>query len=513
LAGDTLNAAAVTITGTPITAGDFTLEIRAWNGPNKTGNGPSPTFEYTISVSADSTAPSITTQPTAQSATVGQSVTFIVAASGNPTPTFQWRKDGANISGATSATLTLSSVSLTDAGSYSVVVTNSAGSVTSNAVALTVQSGGGGGPTVTAHPSSVDVAAGSNPSFSVTVTSDTTPTIQWFRHRSGESEPTALTGETSANLSLNNVQAADMGFYFARVSSGGTTVDSDAAILTLTGGSSRLVNLATRGKVPAGGFLTPGFVLQGDGNKELVIRAVGPTLQAFGVATALDDPAMNLIPSGGTDPFLSNDDYGDAANAAELVSKSAAVGAFALADGSKDAAALTTVPVPNTQGSRGYTVQIRSTDGSAGIAIAEVYDAENLTAPVELINVSALGFSGVGEEGLIPGFVINGTGAKTMLIRVVGPRLVDFGVVGTMTDPQLEVIPQGQTFTVAANDNWGGTTELKAAFASTGAFEFTDDNSLDAAVVVRLPPGAYTVRATGANDGTGQILVEAYAVP
>ena len=99
-----------------------------------------------------------------------------------------------------------------------------------------------------------------------------------------------------------------------------------------------------------------------------------------------------------------------------------------------------------------------------------------------------------------------------MLIRVVGPTLGNFGVSGTMVDPRLEVIPGGQTFVVANNDNWGGTAALKAAFATTGAFSFADDGSLDAVVVVRLPPGPYTVRPSGANDGTGVILVEAYEV-
>jgi hypothetical protein len=66
---------------------------------------------------------------------------------------------------------------------------------------------------------------------------------------------------------------------------------------------------------------------------------------------------------------------------------------------------------------------------------------------------------------------------------------------------------------VAENDDWGGTSALKTAFQTTGAFEFTNDGSRDAAVVVRLPPGPYTVRPSGANDGTGVILVEAYEVP
>ena len=96
----------------------------------------------------------IATQPSSQSVTVGSSVTFSVVATGTPTPTYQWRKDGAAISGATSASYALSSPVSGDAGSYTVVVTNAAGSVTSSSATLTVNaayvpppasSGGGGG--------------------------------------------------------------------------------------------------------------------------------------------------------------------------------------------------------------------------------------------------------------------------------------------------------------------------------------------------------------------------------
>ena len=83
-------------------------------------------------------APTITTQPVPQTVTVGNSVTFSVAAIGYPTPTYQWRKGGTPISGATGSSYTIGFPLTADAGSYDVVVSNSAGSVTSTAVTLTV---------------------------------------------------------------------------------------------------------------------------------------------------------------------------------------------------------------------------------------------------------------------------------------------------------------------------------------------------------------------------------------
>src|ERR1017187_77807 len=94
--------------------------------------------------------PQITQQPANASVTAGQSASFSVTATGS-SPTYQWRKDGVAISGATAATYTISSTSTSDAGSYTCVVTNSSGSATSTAATLTVtaapssSSGGGGG--------------------------------------------------------------------------------------------------------------------------------------------------------------------------------------------------------------------------------------------------------------------------------------------------------------------------------------------------------------------------------
>ncbi len=89
-------------------------------------------------------APVITTPPTPQVVTVGNTVTFSVSASGSPAPAYQWRKNGVNIVGATGASFTITSPTSADAGSYDVVVSNSVGSVTSTAVTLTVNPGTAG---------------------------------------------------------------------------------------------------------------------------------------------------------------------------------------------------------------------------------------------------------------------------------------------------------------------------------------------------------------------------------
>ena len=510
LSGDTVNAQALAFTGTPTAAGEYVMSIRAWRGQNKTELGGTPTFTYTINVTAAADEPpTITTQPAPQTVSVGASVSFSVEAAGDPAPTFQWQKDGADIGGATSATFTIASATLADVGAYAVVVTNAGGSVTSTGAMLTVEQVAAEFE-ITGQPNNSQAASGASLQLTVGATGDNLE-YQWFKYPNGQGDPVAVSGATGATLMFPGLAFSNAGVYFARVTSGATTSDSDPAIVTVTGGESRLSNLSTRGVIAPGGILTPGFALAGTGSKSLVIRAVGPQLGVFGVPGAMADTTLDIIPFGSGDPLISNDNWNDSANVADLRTTSGALGAFGLEESSLDAAVLADLPLPNSQGNRSYTVSIRSSDAAVGgAALAEVYDTDGLDGTVKLINLSVRGQSGVGAEALTPGFVIAGNGVKEVLVRVIGPELATFGVSGTMVDPKLEVIPLGQSVVIAENDDWGGTSELTAAFASSGAFTLSDTTSKDAALVLALPPGGYTVRVSGADGGTGEVLVEVY---
>jgi hypothetical protein len=148
-------------------------------------------------------------------------------------------------------------------------------------------------------------------------------------------------------------------------------------------------------------------------------------------------------------------------------------------------------------------------DNAAGVVLAEVYDADDDHSAVRLVNVSTLGYTGAGEQALTPGFVIRGSGTKRVLIRAIGPGLADLGVPDAVSDPQLALFRAGEADVIASSDDWGGTVPLKAAFAAAGAFALADQ-SRDAAVLITLPPGAYTAAATGRDNATGMVLVEIY---
>lgn len=436
--------------------------------------------------------PSITTQPTAVTTNAGRSVSFTVVAAGAPSPSFQWRKDNTPIDGATSATLTLANVQTADVGSYHVIVTNPSGSVASSAATLTLNLA----PVLTARPANQTVAEGSSTTFSVATTSTPSPTYQW------QKDGVDLPGATSATLVLPTTRPTDAGNYTVVVTSSAGLVTTSSATLTVS--FSRLINISTRGIVPAGGSLTPGFVLRGSGTKRLVVRGIGPTLAAFAIASSLDDPVLSIFPQGSSTPTASNDDWNGASG---LDAVFASVGAFPLHPAAKDAAVLATLPCA---GLSGYSVRITANSTTtSGVALAEIYDTDAVTAPVRIANVSTLGFVGTGANILTAGFVIQGTATKQLLIRAVGPGLAAFGATGLLATPSLEIIASGRSEPLADNRRWGGTPALKVAFTHAGAFALADDSN-DAALLVQLAPGGYTVQVAGVAATTGNALLEIY---
>ncbi|HKV05126.1 MAG TPA: immunoglobulin domain-containing protein, partial [Candidatus Acidoferrales bacterium] len=130
--------------------------------------------------------PTLTAQPSSTTVTVGQSATFSVAATGTAPITYQWQNAAtrANIAGATSSSYTISQVSMADNGlSFQVVVTDPAGSVTSNPATLTVNAAPVA-PTITVQPASVTVTAPATATFSVTATGTAPLSYQWQKNNS-----------------------------------------------------------------------------------------------------------------------------------------------------------------------------------------------------------------------------------------------------------------------------------------------------------------------------------------
>jgi hypothetical protein len=277
---------------------------------------------------------------------------------------------------------------------------------------------------------------------------------------------------------------------------------------------SRLINLSVLAPLIEGEVMTIGAVIGGagtSGTKAIVVRAAGPALTQFGMTGVLADPRLALIDQASGNTVASNNDWaGDSALSAAF----AQVGAFPYAVAtSKDAG----ISQP-TLVSANYTVQVSDTGTGSGSVIAELYDATpgsafTATTP-RLINVSVLKQIGPGAT-FTAGFVIDGSTNKTVLLRAIGPTLAlpPFNISGVMADPKLELFNNATGAMIDENNDWGGTTKLSAGFSSVGAFALANASTKDAALLVTLAPGQYSVRVSSADGNGGIVIVEVYESP
>lgn len=491
LSGDLLNNSSGSISGTPTTAGSYALSVRGWNNTNKRGDGGSITYTITINVQAGAVAaPTITTQPAGLSVNAGGSATFSVVATGGGTLSYQWTKDGVNVSGATASTLTLPSVSASSAGDYRVVVTGSGGTVTSQPATLTVVTAQA--PTIVTRPLTQTVVVGARLTLSVDAAGTAPLSYQW--RKAGN----PIVGATNPSFTLPSVQVADAAAYAVAVTNAAGTVVSDAATISVIPAvASAISNVSVRTSLAASQTLIVGFTMAG-GAKPILVRAVGPGLAEFGVPATMDDPRLALFD--GATSVASNEDWGGGSS---LAGSFASVGAFPLPAASRDAALVNSV-------SGGRTAQINGP--GAGAVLVEAYDAGSGVSP-RLTNVSARNRVGTGANVLIAGVTISGTAPKTLLIRGVGPTLSVFSVPGVLADPKLEIFNSNQV-KIAENDTW--SPSLEPVFLAVGAFALTP-GSKDAALVISLPPGpngsaGYTIQLSGVASGTGEGLIEVYEV-
>jgi hypothetical protein len=172
-------------------------------------------------------APSISSQPVSRTVTAGQSASFTVTASGTGV-SFQWKKNGAAISGATSSSYNTPATTMSDNGAqFSCVVSNSMGSMTSNAANLTVNAATVA-PSITSQPASRTVTAGQTASFSVSVSGSAPFTYQWKKNGA------AINGAVSSSYATPATTSADNGVQFVCVvSNSAGSVTSNAGTLTV----------------------------------------------------------------------------------------------------------------------------------------------------------------------------------------------------------------------------------------------------------------------------------------
>ncbi len=427
---------------------------------------------------------------------VGETFSLAVTAANSPTT---YRAAALPAGLALNATTGLLSGRPTAAGRHSITITaeNAAGSA---ATLVDLAIAPPAAPVFTAQPRSARARLGGSVTLTAAVAAAPTPIYTWY-FRGGE-----FCNTDTPVLALTDLTAAHAGEYFCVATNAAGTARSATATVSLE--FSGLVNLSARASVGTGAnVVIPGITVRGDKPKTLLIRAAGPALAGFGVAGALANPVVSVFNAAG-DKILVNDNWSEVPDVAAVRAAAAAQGAFTLPEGSRDAAMLVTL-APGS-----YTVQVAgSGTGTAaqGVAIVEVYEADATTST--LVNLSCRARVGTGADILIAGFVIQGTEPRRLLIRAVGPTLGSLGVAGVLADPKLEVIAAGSTTPIASNDNWEAS--LAPVFTSVGAFALAP-GSRDAALVMTLGPGSYTVQVSGVGTGAaaqGVAIVEVYDLP
>ena len=268
--------------------------------------------------------------------------------------------------------------------------------------------------------------------------------------------------------------------------------------------ASRIVNLSSRALVSAGeNALIVGVVVADTASKRFLLRGVGPALGAFGLADYVRDPKLSVFR--GATEIAANLAWESGPDAARLPGYAKSVGAFPLPAGSRDSALV------GQLAAGAYTVQVTTTAAQPGVGLAELYE---LDAPGRSINLSTRARVGAGSGALFGGFVVQGAATKRVLVRATGPALAAFGINGFLREPVLTVYNAKQV-AVATNEGWdaaGGGAVIAAAGGLVGAFPLTA-GSRDAALLVSVAPGAYTVEIKGKDAAEGVALLEIYEVP
>ncbi len=348
-------------------------------------------------------------------------------------------------------------------------------------------------PAIISAPVGLSVAPGAVAELRVRVEAAPTPTYSWWH------DGVVIAGATGPRLRLTNASFGDAGTYSVRVENRFGVATSTPATLSVTeaGVPGRLINVSSRARVGLGqAQVIPGVVTVG--HVRILARAVGPTLANFGVGGVLADPRLVVVQDG--TERASNDQWNAGDGGVAVATAAREVGAFALDAGSADAALLF-----DAEGAA--TLPVTGHD-AAGNALVEVYA---LGGAGELVNLATRAEVGTGDSVLVMGFVLGGDTASTVLIRAVGPSLGAFGVERVLADPVLEV--RTDTAWLADNDDWSAdATEqayVAAATGRVGTFGLTEGSS-DAALVVTLPPGAYTATVRGKGTATGIVLAEIY---
>ena len=273
-----------------------------------------------------------------------------------------------------------------------------------------------------------------------------------------------------------------------------------------------LSNISTRGFVQTGNnVMIGGFIVGGSGPKTVIIRAIGPELSAppFNIPNALADPTLEL--HDGTGALIASNDNWQTTIIGGIITSSQ-VSAIQNSGHAPTQASESAIIATLQPGN--YTAIVRGVNNITGIALVEVYDISPEATSI-LSNISTRGFVETGDNVMIGGFIVQGSGQKTVIVRAIGPELSapPFNIPNALANPTLELHDSTGAL-IAFNDNWQTTIILGIITSSqVSAIQnsgHAPTQASESAIIATLLAGNYTAIVRGVNNTTGVALVEVY---
>jgi hypothetical protein len=272
-----------------------------------------------------------------------------------------------------------------------------------------------------------------------------------------------------------------------------------------------VANVSTRLPVGTGdNVLIEGFVVQGPAGstKKIIVRAIGPSLAAFGITDALPNPTLEIHDANNNNAIVATNDDWRTTQVGGIITanQSAEISASGFAPGNDLESAIIANLPPGS-----YTAIVRGAGNNVGTGVVDAYDLSTASS-ASLVNVATRGLIQPGDKLMIAGLITE-NGLVKAVVRAIGPSLAVFGITNALPDTTLQLRDANGNL-VIENDDWkirssdGGSQQ--AEIEATG-LQPSDDR--EAAVVTTLPPGQYTAQVRGKPETTGTGVVQVYFLP
>lgn len=527
--------------------GEVTITIAVSDGSSEVTE----TFKLLVQ-----SAPTILTQPLDTEGIVGDITALAIEVSAYPDPHYQWLFNESPIEGANEAELLFTNLELSHSGTYTVLVANEFGIVTSVDVELSV----GSLIRIIQSPVNVTIEGEGTAVLSV-VAEGPGLTFQWYRGESGnKSNP--IEGATSSNYETDTLSSDAK--YWVEIKTGGLAQGLETVISDTIDVLFRLSARYYFGEVGPGEMGEFGLYVRGNNtgvlianlaflNAPFVIEDLEITEQGrfeyrdskgmLILYGTVDDESVSGSFSGSTIGFsgLRSNSNGNTSvfdGYYSAVIPNTSDGEVLLIAG-PDGQSFVSISLGNFEESGAATVDDYGTvtaslnsDIAVALALDDSYSSlsgilligeenyivdgqrEDVSANNLLFNTSIRGQVKGGSSTMIAGFVVGGTGKKKVLIRGLGPSLVSRGVASAVADPMIQLYQLSDGGLVAENDDWGlavNAADVSVSSQLAGATPLAS-NSKDAVLLLELPVGVYTAVVRSVTSSEGTALVEIFDV-